>query len=115
MKQESMIRWAELTVNKSKQGGVISSQRITESTKLNYLCLLICDFLHPHVRRVAFFVSDKSEINESNNQKMKTNVKTVGAYEAPKVEVIEVEVEQGFAASFDGDNPPTVENGGNPF
>ena len=46
---------------------------------------------------------------------MKTNVKTVGAYEAPKVEVIEVEVEQGFAASFDGDNPPTVENGGNPF
>jgi len=62
-----------------------------------------------------FFVSDKSEINESNNQKMKTNVKRVGAYEAPKVEVIEVEVEQGFAASFDGDNPPTVENGGNPF
>lgn len=31
---------------------------------------------------------------------MKTNEK-YGAYEAPKVEVIEVEVEQGFAQSVD--------------
>ena len=62
-----------------------------------------------------FFVSDKSEINESNNQKMKTNVKTVGAYEAPKVEVIEVEVEQGFAASFDGNEPPAMPGAGNPY
>ena len=32
---------------------------------------------------------------------MKTNEK-YGAYEAPRVEVIEVEVERGFAASLDG-------------
>ena len=32
---------------------------------------------------------------------MKKNVKTMDAYEAPKIEVIEVEVEQGFAASTD--------------
>ena len=32
---------------------------------------------------------------------MKTNEK-YGAYEAPRVEVIEVEVEKGFAGSLDG-------------
>ena len=32
---------------------------------------------------------------------MKTNEK-YGAYEAPRVEVIEVEVERGFAGSLDG-------------
>lgn len=40
---------------------------------------------------------------------MKTNEK-YGAYEAPRVEVIEVEVEKGFAGS-----PPNYENDGNPF
>ena len=38
---------------------------------------------------------------------MKTNEK-YGAYEAPQVEVIEVEVEQGFQYS-------TMPNGGDPF
>ena len=40
---------------------------------------------------------------------MKTNEK-YGAYEAPRVEVIEVEVEKGFAAS-----PPDYEYVGDPF
>ena len=40
---------------------------------------------------------------------MKTN-KKYGAYEAPRVEVIEVEVEKGFAAS-----PPDYEYSGDPF
>lgn len=39
----------------------------------------------------------------------------MAAYEAPKVEVIEVEVEKGFAASPDVDNPSGFGNGGNPF
>ena len=34
---------------------------------------------------------------------MKSKEKVMEAYEAPKVEVIEVEVEQGFAASNDID------------
>ena len=40
---------------------------------------------------------------------MKTNEK-YGAYEAPRVEVIEVEVEQGFVAS-----PDSMPNAGDPF
>ena len=35
---------------------------------------------------------------------MKSKEKVMEAYEAPKVEVIEVEVEQGFAASNDIDS-----------
>ena len=33
---------------------------------------------------------------------MKSKEQAMAAYEAPKVEVIEVEVEKGFAASLDG-------------
>ena len=40
---------------------------------------------------------------------MKTN-EEYGAYEAPQVEVIEVEVEQGFVAS-----PDSMPNAGDPF
>ena len=47
--------------------------------------------------------------NEYNEIYMKTNEK-YGAYEAPRVEVIEVEVEKGFAAS-----PPDYEYSGDPF
>lgn len=42
---------------------------------------------------------------------MKTN-KKYGAYEAPRVEVIEVEVEKGFATSGEA-NPADYEWGGN--
>lgn len=45
--------------------------------------------------------------NEYNEIYMKTNEK-YGAYEAPRLEVIEVEVERGFAGSL-----PGYENGGN--
>ena len=41
---------------------------------------------------------------------MKTN-EEYGAYEAPQVEVIEVEVEQGFVQS----DPRSLPNGGDPF
>ncbi len=42
---------------------------------------------------------------------MKRKEQMYDAYEAPQVEVIEVEVEQGFYAS----DPASLPNGGNPF
>ena len=41
--------------------------------------------------------------------------KNVMNYEAPQVEVIEVEVEKGFAVSPGTDDPSGMPNGGNPF
>lgn len=40
---------------------------------------------------------------------------TMMNYEAPQVEVIEVEVEKGFAGSTGVDDPDEFGNGGNPF
>jgi len=39
-------------------------------------------------------------------------MKTVENYEAPLVEVIEVEVERGFATSTDATGNESIENGG---
>ena len=43
---------------------------------------------------------------------MKTKEQTMEAYEAPRVEVIEVQVEQGFATSNPIDGTATDENMG---
>lgn len=45
------------------------------------------------------FLRSNSKIIEPFKQKMKREKQIMTVYEAPKVEIIEVEVEKGFAAS----------------